>query len=107
MKKGKVYNNDRKNKERKGKFLGIKEFINKTEEKINEIKKEPKPFLRRRSQRIKMYKVNWKNVTRQIDCWNPSTRISRGKSKRSLSPPLKTLVANSSNTKIQRKSYNF
>ncbi|CAG9311957.1 unnamed protein product [Blepharisma stoltei] len=73
--------------------------------------KPPKPFLRRRSERVNMQKINWNTVESKLDCWiDPKkaeskaedTQSNTGRSERgtSIQPPSR------SNSNISRHSRN-
>lgn len=44
---------------------------------MNTLRRPKKEFLRRNSRRVAAGRVNWENVSRRIDCWNPNTKSLR------------------------------
>ncbi len=48
--------------------------------KKKEDDKSPKQFLKRRTKKVEPVKVDWKNVGRRIDCWNPKKKRDRNQS---------------------------
>jgi len=60
------------------KFSGI---MQNNEEEIMEQKIQrvisPKPYLKRKSKKVEISKLDWKRVAKRVDCWNPQTKMQK------------------------------